>query len=76
MYDIDAFNAMKNPGQAAILAIGRITDRVVAIKGQAVVQPMMLVSASFDHSIVDGARGAQFLQTLVGWIEEPLVLLS
>jgi pyruvate dehydrogenase E2 component (dihydrolipoamide acetyltransferase) len=76
MYDIDAFNAMVNPGQAAILAVGRITDRVVAIKGQAVVQPMMLVSASFDHRIVDGARGAQFLQTLVGWIEEPLALLS
>lgn len=76
MYGVDAFNAMVNPGQAAILAVGRIAERVVAVNGQAVVKPMMVVSASFDHRVVDGARGAQFLQSLVGWIEEPLALLN
>lgn len=75
MYDVDAFNAMINPPQAAILAVGRITERVVALKGQPAVQPMLTLSVSFDHRVVDGARGAEFLKTLAEWIEEPLVLL-
>ena len=75
MYDIDAFNAMINPPQAAILAVGRIAERVVALHGQPVVQPMLTLSASFDHRVVDGARGADFLKTLAELIEEPLALL-
>jgi pyruvate dehydrogenase E2 component (dihydrolipoamide acetyltransferase) len=75
MYDVDGFVAIINPPQAAILAIGRITDRVVALDGQPAVQPVMIMSASFDHRVVDGARGAQFLKTLADWIEEPLGLL-
>jgi pyruvate dehydrogenase E2 component (dihydrolipoamide acetyltransferase) len=76
MYGIDAFNAMINPGQAAILAVGRITDRVSAVNGQVTVQPMMTISASFDHRIVDGVGGAQFLKTLCDWIEEPVKFLD
>jgi pyruvate dehydrogenase E2 component (dihydrolipoamide acetyltransferase) len=76
MYGVDAFNAIVNPGQAAILAVGRIADRVIALNGQAVVQPMLILSMSFDHRVVDGARGAQFLKTVVDWIEEPLTLLD
>jgi len=76
MYDVDAFNAMVNPGQAAILAVGRIAERVVAVNGQTVVQPIMVISISFDHRVVDGARGAQFLQTLATWIENPLAILN
>lgn len=75
MYDVDAFNAMINPPQAAILAVGRIAERVVALNGQPAVQPMLTLSASFDHRVVDGARGAEFLKTLAEWIEEPLALL-
>ena len=75
MYDIDAFNAMINPPQAAILAVGRIADRVVAINGQPAVQPMLTLSAAFDHRVVDGARGAEFLKALAEMIEEPLALL-
>jgi pyruvate dehydrogenase E2 component (dihydrolipoamide acetyltransferase) len=76
MYGVDAFNAMVNPGQAAILAIGRVVERVVAINSQAVVQPMMVVSVSFDHRVVDGARGAKFLETLGSLIEEPLMMVN
>ena len=75
MYDVDAFNAMINPPQAAILAVGRIADRVVAINGQPAVQPMLTLSAAFDHRVVDGARGAEFLKALAEMIEEPLALL-
>ena len=75
MYGVDAFSAIINPPQAAILALGSITDRVVAIDGQPSVQSMLSLTLSCDHRVVDGARAAQFLQTLVGFIEDPLRLL-
>jgi pyruvate dehydrogenase E2 component (dihydrolipoamide acetyltransferase) len=76
MYGVDAFNAIVNPPQAAILALGRIADRVVPVDGRPAVQPMMTMTLSCDHRVVDGARGAQFLQTLVSFIEDPLGVLD
>jgi pyruvate dehydrogenase E2 component (dihydrolipoamide acetyltransferase) len=76
MYGVDAFSAIVNPPQAAILAVSRIADRVVAVNGQPAVQPMMTLSLSCDHRVVDGARGAQFLQTLADLLESPLRLLD
>lgn len=76
MYGVDAFNAIVNPPQAAILAVSRIADRVVPINGQPAVVPMLTFSLSCDHRAVDGARGAQFLQALADFVEEPLQLLS
>src|SRR5207244_10882610 len=64
MYGIDAFTAIVNAPQAAILAVSRMADRVVAVGGQAVIQPMIVFSLSCDHRVIDGARGAQFLATL------------
>jgi len=75
MYGVDAFNAIVNPPQAAILAVGRIADRVVAQDGQPAVQPTMVLTLSCDHRALDGARGAQFLGALAELIEEPLALL-
>jgi len=75
MYGVDAFTAIVNPPQAAILAVGRIADRVVAVNGQPVVQPTMMLTLSCDHRALDGARGAQFLGALAELIEEPLALL-
>ena len=76
MYGVDAFNAIVNPPQAAILAVGRIADRVVPVNGQPAVQPTMVLTLSCDHRALDGARGAQFLGALADLIEEPLALLS
>ena len=76
MYGVDAFNAIVNPPQAAILAVGRIADRVVAVNGQPAVQPTMTLTLSCDHRALDGARGAQFLGALADLIEEPLALLT
>jgi pyruvate dehydrogenase E2 component (dihydrolipoamide acetyltransferase) len=75
MYGVDAFSAIVNPPQAAILAVGRITDRVVPVNGQPAVQPTMVLTLSCDHRALDGARGAQFLGALADLIEEPLALL-
>ena len=76
MYGVDTFNPIVNPPQAAILGVGRIADRVVAVGGQPAVLPMVTLSLACDHRIVDGARAAQFLQTLAEMIEAPLRLLD
>jgi pyruvate dehydrogenase E2 component (dihydrolipoamide acetyltransferase) len=64
MYNIDAFNAIIAPPQAAILAVGRIADRVVAVDGRPAVRPMMTLTLSGDHRVIDGAQGALFLNDL------------
>jgi pyruvate dehydrogenase E2 component (dihydrolipoamide acetyltransferase) len=71
MFQIDSFSAIIPPPQAAILAVGAISDRVVAIDGQPVVRSMMTLTLSCDHRVVDGARGAQFLNALAKAIAEP-----
>ncbi len=76
MYNVDAVNAIINQPQAAILAVGRITERVVPVNGQPAVQPMMVLTLSCDHRAIDGARGAQFLDTVANYVEEPLGLLG
>lgn len=76
MFGIDTFNAIVNPPQAAILAVGRIADRVVPVDGQPGVQPMITLTLSCDHRVVDGARGAHFLHTLGTFIENPLAVLD
>lgn len=75
MYGVDAFSAIVNPPQAAILAVGRITERVVAAGGQPAVRPTLVLTLSCDHRALDGARGAQFLGALAEMVEEPLALL-
>ena len=76
MYGVDAFSAIVNPPQAAILAVGKIAERVVAADGQPAVRPMMVMTLSCDHRVVDGARGAEFLHTLAELITEPLGLIE
>jgi pyruvate dehydrogenase E2 component (dihydrolipoamide acetyltransferase) len=75
MYGVDAFSAIVNPPQAAILAVGRITDRVIPVDGKPAVQPTMVLTLSCDHRALDGARGARVLGALADLIEEPLTLL-
>jgi pyruvate dehydrogenase E2 component (dihydrolipoamide acetyltransferase) len=71
MYQIDAFSAIIVPQQAAILAVGRIADRVMAVDGRPEVRAMMTVTLSCDHRVVDGAQAALFLQELAEVIREP-----
>ena len=60
MYQVDQFSAIITPPQAAILAVGGIADKVVAVKGQIEVRPRMTLTISCDHRVADGARAAQF----------------
>ncbi len=70
MYGVDAFDAIVNPPQAAILAVGRISDRVVAVKGEPSVEPMMTLTLSVDHRAADGATAAPFLNTIASHIDK------
>lgn len=68
MYGVDAFYPILNPPQAAILGVGRIADRVIAEDGMPVVRPMLTFTLTCDHRVVDGARAAEFLDTLAGLV--------
>ena len=64
-----------NPPQSAILGMFRTEDRVVAVNGQVVIQPMMYVALSYDHRIIDGRESVGFLKTIKEFIEDPARLL-
>jgi pyruvate dehydrogenase E2 component (dihydrolipoamide acetyltransferase) len=69
MYQVDTFTAIIVPPQAGILAVGAISDRVVAVSGQPRIRPMMTMTLSCDHRVVDGARAAAFLNDAVRNLE-------
>lgn len=75
MLGIDEFTAIINPPEAAILAVGAVEDKPVVIDGVIEVRKRMRVTMSCDHRVIDGALGAQFLQTLRRLIENPLMLV-
>lgn len=74
MYQVDYFSAIIQPPEAAILAIGRIADRAVVRNNEIVIRPMMTLTLSIDHRVLDGAAGANFLQSLKNYIENPVNL--
>jgi pyruvate dehydrogenase E2 component (dihydrolipoyllysine-residue acetyltransferase) len=71
MYKVDAFSAIITPPQCAILAVGAIAEAVVPVDGKPGIRPMMTMTLSSDHRVVDGARAAEFLGELAGAIREP-----
>ena len=71
MYNVDAFSAIINPPQAAILAVGRIADRVVPVNRQPGIRPIMIVTLSCDHRVTDGAKAATFLNDVGEAFGEP-----
>ena len=75
MFGIDEFTAIINPPDACILAVGAIVEKPVVRGGQLEVGQLMKVTLSCDHRVVDGAKGAQFLQSLKGILENPILLL-
>lgn len=75
MFDIDNFTAIINPPDACILAVGSIVSKPVVKNGAIVPGNTMKLTLSCDHRVVDGAVGAQFLQTLKSYLEQPLNML-
>jgi pyruvate dehydrogenase E2 component (dihydrolipoamide acetyltransferase) len=71
MYHVDAFSAIISPPQAAILAVGSIADRVVPVDGRPGIRPMMTLTLSCDHRVVDGARAAVFMTEVADAVRQP-----
>jgi pyruvate dehydrogenase E2 component (dihydrolipoamide acetyltransferase) len=75
-FRVDEFDAILNPPQAAILAVGRIADRPYAEGSQLALVPTMKLSLSVDHRVLDGAAGARFLDAIVSLLEAPSQVLA
>ncbi len=75
MFGVDEFTAIINPPDSCILAVGGITEKPIVKEGKIEIAHIMKVTLSCDHRVVDGASGAQFLQTLKSLLEEPVRML-
>ena len=75
MYAIDAFTPVINQPESAILGVGRINEKPVGRNGAIELRPMMVLSLSFDHRVIDGAPAAAFLTNLKEVLEQPFKLL-
>jgi len=75
MFGIESFTSIINQPNSAILSVGAIVEKPVVKTGQIVVGNTMKLSMACDHRTVDGATGSLFLQTLKGYIENPVTML-
>lgn len=75
MYAIDAFTPIINQPESAILGVGRIQEKPVGVAGRIELRPMMTLSLSFDHRVIDGAPAAAFLQDVKEALEQPYRML-
>jgi len=76
VFGVDGGTPILTPGQAGILAMGRVIDRPWVIEGAVVARPVMLLSLSFDHRIVDGALGSRVLQSVAAFLADPTMVLA
>ncbi len=75
MFGVEQFVAVLNPPQVAILAVGAVTQEAVVVDGEIDIAPIVRMTLSCDHRAIDGAEGAEFLRTLVAFVEEPALAL-
>lgn len=75
MFGIESFTAIINPPETAILAVGKIVETPVGVDGKIKLRPMMNLTLSADHRVVDGAAAAQFLAELKATLENPYLLI-
>jgi len=76
MYGVDVFTPIINPPETAILGVGRVAEKPIVVEEQMVVRPVMQLSLTFDHRVVDGAPAAEFLQKVKQNLESPEALLA
>jgi pyruvate dehydrogenase E2 component (dihydrolipoamide acetyltransferase) len=75
MYGVEQFVAVLNPPQVAILAVGAVKEKAVVVDGELDIAPVMQMMLTCDHRAIDGADGAEFLRTLVAFVEQPALAL-
>lgn len=72
MFGVPRFTAIINQPEVAILAVGKVADKVVIENKEMVIRPIMEVSLSSDHRVIDGATAARFLNRLKEIMEDPM----
>lgn len=75
MIGLEEFGAIINPPEAGILAVGQIADTPVAVDGRVEIHPVMKLTLSYDHRVIDGAPAAHFLVRIREYLENPYKLL-
>lgn len=75
VFGVDGGTPIINPGQTSILAMGRIIERAWVVGGQVVPRPIMQLSFSFDHRVIDGAIGSRALQSIASFLADPAMAL-
>jgi len=76
MYGIEEFCPIINQPESAVLGVGAILDKPVVKNKEVVIRPMMKVTLSYDHRVIDGAKAAEFMKTLKDLMEDPLLILA
>lgn len=71
---VDMFTPIISPPESAILGIGRAVEKAVVLSGEIVIRPMMVISLTADHRVIDGAPAADFMQTLKTIVEKPVLM--
>ncbi len=75
VFGVDGGTPILSPGQTAILAMGRILERAWVVGGQVVARPVMQLTLSFDHRVIDGALGSRALRSVAEFLEDPAMAL-
>jgi len=76
MFAVDGFTPILRPPETGILGVGRVKQKPAVYEGEISVRPMMYVSLTFDHRVVDGAPAAEFLETLARCLEHPTLVMT
>lgn len=76
MFEVDGFTPILRPPETGILGVGRVKEKPAVYKGEISIRPMMFVSLTFDHRVVDGAPAAEFLQDLARCLEHPTLVMT
>ena len=76
MYEVDGFTPILRPPETGILGVGRVKEKPTVHDGEICVRPMMFLSLTFDHRVVDGAPAAEFLQTLARFLQHPTLAMT
>ena len=76
MYGVEFFTPIINPPEAAILGVGRVAEKPVVVNGNVQVRPVLMLSLSYDHRVIDGVPAAQFLSKVKHFIENPEIIVA
>ena len=76
MFQVDGVTPILKPPETGILGVGRVKEKPAVYKGEIAIRPMMFLSLTFDHQVVDGAPAAAFLETVGRYLENPYLIMS